>query len=168
MLDLHDLSLEDIKRLRQAGLTWKLIPLYYCPGKEGKACVVLVSSQPAILVFSSSRTFLQILILINGNKGVSYLIECSKSRIHSSLFKGSPVQTTEHVRYAGYIMVQSSYPSCCYPLNHLELTYQPVTCFVAFFGTFDTCRVSYCVTVFKFRTDNRFVGFFLNFARVDF
>ena len=58
MLDLHDLSLEDIKRLRQAGLTWKLIPLHYCPGKEGKACVVLVNSLLAILVFSSSRTSL--------------------------------------------------------------------------------------------------------------
>ena len=35
--DLHDLSLEDIERPCQAGLTWKLIPLYYCPGKEAKA-----------------------------------------------------------------------------------------------------------------------------------
>ena len=56
VLDLHDLSLEDIKRLRQAGLTWKLILLYYCPGKEQKVCVVLVSSQLAILLFSSSQT----------------------------------------------------------------------------------------------------------------
>ena len=42
MLDLRDLGLEGIERLCQADLTWKLVPLYDCPGKERKACVVLV------------------------------------------------------------------------------------------------------------------------------
>ena len=42
MLDPRDLSLEGIKRLCQADMTWKLVPLYDCPGEEGKACVVFV------------------------------------------------------------------------------------------------------------------------------
>ena len=50
MLDLRDLGLEDIKRLFQADLTWELIPLYDCPGKEGKACVVFICPQLAILM----------------------------------------------------------------------------------------------------------------------
>ena len=74
MLDLYDLCLKDIEGLGQADLTWKLIPLNYCPGKEGKVCVVLVCSQRAILVFSSSSTSLQIPIFINGNKVVVYLV----------------------------------------------------------------------------------------------
>ena len=53
MLDLRDLGLEGIERLCQADLTWKLVPLYDCPGEEGKACVVLVCSQLAILVLPS-------------------------------------------------------------------------------------------------------------------
>ena len=57
VLHLRDLGLEDIEGLVQADLTWKLIPLNYCPGKEGKACVVLVCSQLAV---SSSSTSLQI------------------------------------------------------------------------------------------------------------
>ena len=50
MLDPCDLSLEGIERLCQADLTWKLVPLYDCPGEEGKACVVFVCPQLAILV----------------------------------------------------------------------------------------------------------------------
>ena len=50
MFDLRDLGLEGIERLCQADLTWKLVPLYDCAGKERKACVVLVCSQLAILV----------------------------------------------------------------------------------------------------------------------
>ena len=53
MLDLRDLGLEGIERLYEADLTWKLVPLYDCPGKERKACVVLVCSQLAILVLPS-------------------------------------------------------------------------------------------------------------------
>ena len=34
MLDPRDLSLEGIERLCQADLTWKLVPLYGCPGEE--------------------------------------------------------------------------------------------------------------------------------------
>ena len=49
MLDLRDLSLEGVERLCHADMTWKLIPLYYCPGKEREACIVL-----AVLMFSSS------------------------------------------------------------------------------------------------------------------
>ena len=49
VLDLRDLSLEEVERLCQAGLTWRLIPLYHCPEKKGKACVDLISSQLAIL-----------------------------------------------------------------------------------------------------------------------
>ena len=74
MPDLRDLCLEDIKGLGQADLAWKLIPLNYSPGKEGKVCVVLVCSQLAILVFLSSSTSLQIPIFINGNKVVAYLV----------------------------------------------------------------------------------------------
>ena len=33
MLDLRDLSLEGVEPLCQADMTWKLVPLYYCPGK---------------------------------------------------------------------------------------------------------------------------------------
>ena len=51
MLDLRDLCLDDIEGLGQADLTWKLIPLNYCSGKEEKACVVLVCSLLVILVF---------------------------------------------------------------------------------------------------------------------
>ena len=50
MLDLRNLGLEGIERLCQADLSWKLVPLYDCPGKERKGCVVLVCSQLAILV----------------------------------------------------------------------------------------------------------------------
>ena len=28
-----------------------------------------------------------------------------QSRVHSSLFKGSPVKTVKHVRYAGYLFI---------------------------------------------------------------
>ena len=55
VLDLRNLSLEGIKQLCQADLTWKLVPLYNC---SGKACVVHVCSQVAILVFSSASTSL--------------------------------------------------------------------------------------------------------------
>ena len=75
MLDLRDLGLEGIERLCQADLTWKLVPLYDCPGKERKASVVLVCSQLAILVLPSPSASLLIRILINGNKVVSYFIE---------------------------------------------------------------------------------------------
>ena len=34
MLELRDLTLEDIERLCQLGFTWKLVPLYYYPWKE--------------------------------------------------------------------------------------------------------------------------------------
>ena len=34
----------------QADLTWKLVPLYDCPGEEGKACVFFVCPQLAILI----------------------------------------------------------------------------------------------------------------------
>ena len=37
MLDPRDLSLEGIELLCQADLTWKLVPLYDCPGEEGKS-----------------------------------------------------------------------------------------------------------------------------------
>ena len=74
MFDLRDLGLEDIEELVQADLTSKLIPLNYCPGKEKNACVVLVCSQLAVLVFSSSSTSLQIPIFTNGNKVVAYLV----------------------------------------------------------------------------------------------
>ena len=100
-------------------LTWELVPLYYCP--EGEACVVFVCSQLAVLVFSSSSAALQILFFINGNKVILYLIESRESGIHSSLFKGLPVQTPKHVRYTGCVMVTSSHPPCRSPLNHLDL-----------------------------------------------
>ena len=75
-----------------------MVPLYYCPGKEGKACIVFVCSQLAILMVSSTSTPLQILIFINGNKMVAQFVKDSKSRVHSSLFKGSPVKTgSEHL-----------------------------------------------------------------------
>ena len=74
MFDLWDLGLEDTKRLCQADLTWELIPLYDCPGKEGKAFVVFICSKLAILMFSSSSTSLQITIFINGNEVITYLV----------------------------------------------------------------------------------------------
>ena len=74
MIDVRDLGLEDIKRLCQADLTSKLIPLYDCSVKEGKVCVVFICSQLAILMFSSSSTSLQIPIFINGNEVISYLV----------------------------------------------------------------------------------------------
>ena len=73
MLDLFDLGLEDIKRLCQTDLTWELIPLYDCAGKEGKACAVFICSQLAILMFSSSSTSLQIPIFINGNEVIDHI-----------------------------------------------------------------------------------------------
>ena len=100
MLDFRDLGLEGIERFCQADLSWELVPLYYCPGKEGKACIVFVCSQLAILMVSATSTPLQILIFINGNKMVAQFVKDSNSRIHSSLFKGSPVETAKHVRYA--------------------------------------------------------------------
>ena len=54
MLDPRDLSLEGIERLCQAGLTWKLVPLYDCLWEEGKACVVFACPQLAILLLSAS------------------------------------------------------------------------------------------------------------------
>ena len=48
MLDLLNLSLEDVERLCQAGLSWELVPLYYYPGKGGEARVVFGCSQLAI------------------------------------------------------------------------------------------------------------------------
>ena len=92
VLALRDLSLEGVERLCQADMTWKLVPLYYCPGKEREACIVFVYSQLAVLMFSSSSTSFQIGLFINGNKMMSYLKEHGESGIHSSLFKGSPVQ----------------------------------------------------------------------------
>ena len=74
MFDLRDLCLEDIKRLCQADLTWELIPLYDCPGKEGKACIVFICSQLAILMFSSFSTSLHIPISINSNEVITYLV----------------------------------------------------------------------------------------------
>ena len=74
MLDLRDLGLEDIEELGQVDLIWKLIPLNYCSGKEGKACINLICSQLAIMVFSSSSTSLLILVFINGNKVVAYFV----------------------------------------------------------------------------------------------
>ena len=53
VLDLRDLGLEGIERLCQADLTCKLVPVYDCPGKERKACVVLVCSQLEISVLPS-------------------------------------------------------------------------------------------------------------------
>ena len=83
MLDLRDLSLERVERLCQADMTWKLVPLYYCPGKEREACIVFVCSQLAVLMFSSSSTFFQIRLFINGNKVMSYLKEHGESGIHT-------------------------------------------------------------------------------------
>ena len=97
MLDLRDPSLEGVERLYQADMTWELVPLYYCRGIEREACIVFVCSQLAVLMFSSSSTSLQTELFINGNKVMSYLIEHGESGIHSSLFKGSPVQTAQHV-----------------------------------------------------------------------
>ena len=94
MLDLRDLSLEGVERLCQTDMTWKLVPLYYCPGKES---IVFVCSKLAVLMFSSSSTSFQIGLFINGNKVMSYLKEHGESGIHSSLFKGSLVQTAQHV-----------------------------------------------------------------------
>ena len=94
MLDFRDLGLEGIGRLCQADLSWELVPLHYCPGKEGKACIVFVCFQLAILMVSSTSTPLQILIFINGNKMVAQFVNDSKSRVHSFLFKGSPVGLT--------------------------------------------------------------------------
>ena len=74
-------------------MTWKLVPLYYCPGKERVACIVFVCSQLAVLMFSSSSTSFQIGLFINGNKVMSYLKENGESGIHSSLFKGSGITT---------------------------------------------------------------------------
>ena len=64
--------LEDIEGLNLEADSTEL--LSRSPGKEGNACVVLVCSQLALLVFSSSSTSLQILIFINGNKVVTYLV----------------------------------------------------------------------------------------------
>ena len=50
MLNLRDLGLDGIEGLGQADMTWKLVTLNSCHGKEGKG-VVLV----AIILFSSSR-----------------------------------------------------------------------------------------------------------------
>ena len=97
MLDLRDLSLEGVERLCQADMTWKLVPLYYCPEKEREACTVFVCSQLAVLMFSSSSTSFQIGLFINGNNVMSYLKEHGESGIHSPLFKRSPVQTAQHV-----------------------------------------------------------------------
>ena len=44
VLDFRDLGLEGNERLCQADLSWELVPLYYCPGKEGKACIVCLLS----------------------------------------------------------------------------------------------------------------------------
>ena len=68
MLDLRDLSLKGVERFCQADITWKLVPLYYSPRKEREACIVFVSSQLAVLMFSSSRTSFQIGLFINDNK----------------------------------------------------------------------------------------------------
>ena len=97
MLDLRDLSLEGVERLCQADMTWKLVPPYYCPGKEREACVVFVCSQLAVLIFSSFIVSFQTELFFNGNKVISYLIDYRESGIHSPLFKGSPVQTGQHV-----------------------------------------------------------------------
>ena len=97
MLDRRDLSLEGVERLCQADMTWKLVPLYYCPGKEREACIVFVCSQLVVLMFSSSSTSFQTGLFISSNKVMSYLKEHGESGIHSPLFKGSPVQTAQHV-----------------------------------------------------------------------
>ena len=86
MLNQRDLNLEGVEQLCQADMTWKLVPLYYCPGKEKEACIVFVCSQLAVLMFSSSSTSFQTELFTNGNKVVSYLIEHGESGIHSPLF----------------------------------------------------------------------------------
>ena len=83
MLDFRDLGLDGIERLCQVNLTWKLVSLYYCPKKEGKACIVFVCSQLAIFMVSSTSTPLQILILINGNKMIVQFVKDIESRVHS-------------------------------------------------------------------------------------
>ena len=69
-------------------MTWKLVPLYYCPGKEREECIVFVCSQLAVLMSSSSSTSFQTGLFINGNKVMSYLKEHGESGIHSPVFKG--------------------------------------------------------------------------------
>ena len=97
MLGLSDLSLEGVERLCQEDMTWKLVPLYYCLGKEREACIVFVCSHLAVLMFSSSSATFRKELFINGNKVMSYLIEQGESGMHSPLLKGSPVQTAQHV-----------------------------------------------------------------------
>ena len=60
MLDLRDLCLENIKRLCQADLTWELIPLYDCPGTEGKkeeVCSLYLLSTGDIDIFVAQYLF---------------------------------------------------------------------------------------------------------------
>ena len=73
--------------------------------------------------FSFSSTSFQTGLFINGNKVMSYLKEHGESGIHSSLFKGSSVQTAQHVWYTWSVMVPSCHPPCCPPLNHFKLVY---------------------------------------------
>ena len=71
----------------------------------------------AILMVLSISTPLQVLLFIKGNKMISQFVKNSESRLHSSLFKGSPVKTVKH---AGCVVVSSCYPSCRSPLHHLH------------------------------------------------
>ena len=91
MLDFRDLGLEGIERLCQADLSWEYILSWERRKSVYSLCLLMVSS---------TSTPLQILIFINGNKMVAQFVKDSKSRVHSSLFKGSPVETAKHVRYA--------------------------------------------------------------------
>ena len=94
MLDFRDLGLEGIERLCQADLAWELVPLYYCPGKGGKACIVFVCSQLAIYQcpFAKFNTYSH-----QWQQDDCAIIKDSESGVHSSLFKGSPVKTAKHV-----------------------------------------------------------------------
>ena len=93
MLDLCDLSLEGVERLCQADMTWKLVLLYYCPGKEREACIVFVCSQLAVLMFSSSSTSFQTGLFINGNKVMSKLKEHRETSHTQKYFSSFHYQT---------------------------------------------------------------------------
>ena len=89
-------------------------------GKEGKAVYSLLLISTGDIVVSSPSTTLQVLIIINGNKMVSHLVQDNKSANSLAFFQGIYSPDCEACQIHWTILVSSCNPSRHSPLNHLH------------------------------------------------
>ena len=147
MLDLRDLSHEGVKQHCQADMTWKLVPLYYCPGKEREACILfclLSTGDTNVLFFQylfSNRTRHQW-----QSDVVSYRAWRVWNPFTSVQGIVSPDCATCLINLTCYgtflppILLPSSEP--------FQVGLLACGCFVAIFGISNTFWIPYCTAVF--------------------